>query len=65
MPKLKTKRSVAKRFKKTGTGKLVHKKSGTSHLLTCKTRKRKRQLKKDVLISKAKVKSINRMAPFI
>jgi large subunit ribosomal protein L35 len=42
--KMKTNRSAAKRFKVTATGKVLHKKSGKSHLLRKKSRKRKRQL---------------------
>ncbi|HID98430.1 MAG TPA: 50S ribosomal protein L35 [Thermodesulfobacteriaceae bacterium] len=65
MPKLKTKRSAAKRFKKTGTGKLVHNKSGKSHLLTRKTTKRKRSLRKSEVVSESRVKSLKRMLPFL
>nr|HDN00837.1 50S ribosomal protein L35 [Deltaproteobacteria bacterium] len=65
MPKIKTRRAAAKRFKKTGTGKFMYRKAGSSHLLTSKTRKRKRDLRKDVEISEARVKSIRRMMPFI
>ena len=65
MPKMKTRRAAAKRFKKTGTGKFMYKKAGSSHILTSKTRKRKRVLRKDIEISEARVKSIKRMTPFI
>ena len=44
MPKLKTSRAAAKRFKKTGTGKLVRNKAYKSHILTKKSTKRKRNL---------------------
>jgi large subunit ribosomal protein L35 len=64
MPKLKTKRSAAKRFKKTGTGKCVYNKKGKSHLLSCKTRKRKRRLRKSAVLSDAMTRSIQRMIPF-
>ena len=47
MPKLKTSRAAAKRFKKTGTGKLVRNKAYKSHILTKKSTKRKRNLRKD------------------
>ncbi|MGA0333178.1 MAG: 50S ribosomal protein L35 [Kiritimatiellia bacterium] len=43
----KTRKSVAKKFKRTGTGKLVFRSPGARHLLTSKSRKRKRQLGKD------------------
>ncbi|NIA09159.1 MAG: 50S ribosomal protein L35 [Nitrospiraceae bacterium] len=65
MPKLKTKRAAAKRFKKTGAGKFMYSKPGSSHLLTHKARKRKRYLKKEEVISETRVKSIKRMVPFI
>ena len=45
MPKLKTSRAAAKRFKKTGTGKLVRNKAYKSHILTKKSTKRKRQFR--------------------
>ena len=53
MPKMKTKKSAAKRFKKTGSGKIVHHHSGHRHLATKKSPKRKRHLRKDTNISKA------------
>ena len=64
MPKIKTKRSAAKRFKKTGGGKFVFRKSGHSHILTKKTRKRKRYLKRDTIISDSLMKQIRRMLPY-
>ncbi len=63
MPKIKTKRAAAKRFKKTGSGKLMHHKPGKSHLLTHKSRKRKRNLKKPAVISDSMVKPLKRMLP--
>ena len=53
MPKMKTKKSAAKRFKKTGSGKIVHHRSGHRHLATRKSSKRKRHLRKDTNISSA------------
>ncbi len=64
MPKLKTKRSAAKRFKKTGTGKYVFNRPGHSHILTKKSRKRKRYLKKDAVVSVCMMKHIKRMLPY-
>jgi len=64
MPKLKTHKGVAKRFKRTGTGKIKHKQSGRSHLLTHKTRSRKRHLKSAGLVSKADQQSIKRLLPY-
>jgi large subunit ribosomal protein L35 len=65
MPKIKTKRAAAKRFKKTGTGKLVHFKQGKSHLLTHKSRKRKRSLRKDEVISPVLTQSLRRALPYL
>jgi len=65
MPKMKTRRAAAKRFKKTGTGKFMYRKAGSNHILTSKTRKRKRVMRKDIEISETRVKSIKRMTPFI
>ena len=45
MPKMKTHRGAAKRFKKTGSGKITRKRQGMGHLLSHKSRKRKRRLK--------------------
>ena len=53
MPKMKTKKSAAKRFKKTGSGKIVHHQGGHRHLSTKKSPKRKRRLRKDACLSKA------------
>jgi len=64
MPKLKTKRSAAKRFKKTGSGKFVFNKPGHSHILTKKSRKRKRNLKKDKVISETMTTHLKRMLPY-
>ena len=50
MPKMKTHRGAAKRFKKTGTGKFVRAHSNQRHILTKKARKRKRQLRKSALV---------------
>lgn len=55
MPKLKTKKAVAKRFKVTGTGKLKRNKSNTQHLLGSKSTKRKRNLRKATLTDKSVV----------
>lgn len=46
MPKMKTKKSLSKRFRKTATGKLVYSSPGRRHLLSSKTRKRKRTIRK-------------------
>lgn len=61
MPKMKTHRGAAKRFKVTGSGKLSYKHAFTSHILTKKTTKRKRQLRKDGIVDEANAKNIKRM----
>ena len=58
MPKVKTKRAAAKRFKVTGTGKLKRMKAYKSHILTKKSAKRKRGLRKATLLTSADLKRI-------
>ncbi len=60
MPKIKTCRAAAKRFKKTGTGKLVRNKAYKSHILTKKSQKRKRNLRKSTVVDATNVKSMKR-----
>ncbi len=64
MPKIKTKRAAAKRFNKTAKGKYVFNRPGKSHLLTHKSRKRKRYLRKDAVISEDMARSVKRMLPY-
>ena len=61
MPKMKTKKSVAKRFSLTGTGKVKRARDGKNHILTKKTRKRKRNLKKAAIVSKSYERNIKAM----
>jgi large subunit ribosomal protein L35 len=63
MPKIKTNRAAAKRFKKTGTGKIVFRKSCGSHILTKKTTKRKRSLRQPQIIAKSDRREIRRLLP--
>jgi large subunit ribosomal protein L35 len=63
MPKIKTNRAAAKRFKKTGKGKFDFAKSHASHILTKKTTKRKRGLRKSQIIDKDNMKAIKRLLP--
>jgi large subunit ribosomal protein L35 len=63
MPKIKTNRAAAKRFRKTGTGKIVYRKSCASHMLTKKTTKRKRSLRKGHLVDKTNKKTIRLLLP--
>ena len=61
MPKLKTHRGAAKRFKKTGSGKIMRRHSGARHILTSKARGRKRKLRHPGQVSPGEAKSIGRM----
>ena len=65
MAKLKTKRAAAKRFKVTGTGKLVRNKAYKSHILTKKTTKRKRGLRKDTVLDQTNVKTMKKILPYL
>jgi large subunit ribosomal protein L35 len=65
MPKLKTKKSIAKRFKITGTGKVVHYGSGGAHILSKKSSKRKRRIKQSsCLNNKGDVKMVKKLLPY-
>ena len=64
MPKMKTKKAAAKRFKVTGTGKLVRHHAYHSHILTTKTRKQKRRLRKAAVADQTVVKAIKRCMPY-
>ncbi len=63
MPKMKTHRGAAKRFKKTGSGKIVRSKSNKQHILTKKSPKRKRHLRKTVLVASVDEKRVKQMLP--
>ncbi len=63
MPKIKTNRAAAKRFRRTGTGKFVFSKSHASHILTKKTTKRKRALRKSQVSDKSNRKELKRLLP--
>lgn len=65
MPKMKSNRGAAKRFKVTGSGKIKHEKAFASHILTSKTTKRKRNLRKSVLVDKSDFKNIKKMLPYL
>ena len=64
MPKLKTNRGAAKRFKKTGSGKYKKSSSHMNHILTKKSSKRKRHLRSSSIIADADVKSIKKLLPY-
>jgi len=63
MPKIKTCRAAAKRFKKTGSGKFKFRKSHSSHILTKKTTKRKRSFRQDQIICQDNMKEVKRLLP--
>ena len=65
MPKLKTKRAAAKRFKKTGSGKLKRMKAYKSHILTKKTTKRKRNLRKAAMTDATNVNNMKKVLPYL
>jgi len=64
MPKIKTNRGAAKRFKTTGSGKIVRNKAFSSHILTKKTTKRKRGLRKSALVDATNKKQVARLIPY-
>ncbi len=64
MPKIKTHRGAAKRFKKTATGKIKRNKAYTSHILTSKSTKRKRNLRKSTTMDSTNVRAIRRLIPY-
>ena len=65
MPKIKTCRAAAKRFKKTGTGKLVRNKAYKSHILTKKSTQRKRNLRKPIITDATNVKNMKKVLPYL
>ena len=65
MPKVKTSRAAAKRFKTTGTGKLVRNKAYKSHILTKKSKTRKRNLRKQTTVDAKKVKNMKKILPYM
>jgi large subunit ribosomal protein L35 len=65
MPKLKTHRGAAKRFSLTGTGKVKRSKAYASHILTTKTTKRKRNLRKSAILDDTNEKAIKKLLPYL
>ena len=65
MPKIKTNRSAAKRFKITGTGKLKRNKAYKRHILTKKSAKTKRKLRKQAMTDATNVKNMKKILPYI
>ena len=65
MPKMKTNRAAAKRFKRTGTGKFMRARANKSHILTKKSPKRKRRLRQTTVVDAINVKSLRKMLPYL
>ena len=65
MPKMKTKRAAAKRFKTTGTGKLMKMKANKSHILNKKSTKRKRNLRHAAMTDATNVKTMKKIMPYL
>ena len=64
MPKLKTHKGASKRFKKTGTGKIVRHHAFARHILTSKSRSRKRKLRGSVIIDVTNRNALREMLPY-
>jgi large subunit ribosomal protein L35 len=64
MPKLKTHKGASKRFKKTGTGKVVRHHAFARHILTSKSRSRKRKLRGSVIIDDSNRNALREMLPY-
>ena len=64
MPKLKTHKGAAKRFKKTGTGKIVRQHAFARHILTSKSRSRKRKLGQSVVADSTNQPALRDMLPY-
>jgi len=65
MPKIKTNRGAAKRFRTTGKGKIVRNKAFSNHILTKKTTKRKRRLRRSSVVNSANQKNVRRLIPYL
>ncbi len=65
MPKMKTSKAAAKRFSKTGTGKLKRMKAGKQHILTKKSTKTKRNLRKATMTDQTNEKNMKKILPYL
>ena len=63
--KMKTRRAAAKRFKVTGSGKLMRNKAYKRHILTKKSTKRKRNLRQDAVVDDTNVKNMRKILPYL
>ena len=64
MPKMKTNKGAAKRFSKTGTGKIKRNKAFTSHILTSKSTKRKRNLRQSTIMAPGDARKVRVLIPY-
>jgi len=65
MPKIKTNRGAAKRFKRTGRGKITRSKAYASHILTKKSSKRKKNLRQSGQVDETNVRGVKRLLPYL
>ena len=65
MPKIKTRRGAAKRFKMTGSGKIRRRRAYLRHILSTKTRKQKRNLRQSTLVAESDAKAIKKLVPYL
>ena len=65
MPKMKTNRGAAKRFRRAGSGKFKRAQSFRRHILTKKSSKRKRHLRDDAVVHDSDTRMLNRMLPYV
>ena len=63
MPKTKTHRGAAKRFRRTGKGKLVRRRANSNHMFTGKSRKKKRPVRKAAAVSRVDAKRLKQLLP--
>lgn len=64
MPKMKTRKAASKRYSFTGSGKVKYKKQGLRHILTKKSTKRKRNLRKTGILSEAETAKVKKLLPY-
>jgi large subunit ribosomal protein L35 len=65
MPKMKTKRGAAKRFKVTGSGRIKRSRGYRRHILTTKSRKKKRQLRQSGMVAAADERAVKSLLPYL
>ena len=63
MPKMKTRKAAMKRFKRTGSGKILKGNAKRRHLLECKPSRKKRKMRKEGLVAKADIDRVKKMLP--